>query len=362
MGKFDITEITKTTITTGLAGKIIGIYGTNNTGKSYVSARLFPDKTLWLATEKGYNAQSDLYVYDIENWHDFRDAINQLTTRNKKKREKVREMYDCVVVDTADKIPNLCTQYIISRYNEEQSANFTDFNPINEISAIPFGGGYASLNREIDIQINKLALSGYCVVLIFHDEIKTMKDEKNREYEYIIPKTTFNKAGNCLKDIPDFMIYLELQGIGDDGIPILSRGHCVQHKEFFARSRYTECQPIIDPFTGENLKNAIKLACEKEAEKLGVKAITFAEEESKKEKVKEEKSKTYEDLKNMIQPIYKALYTAKYKNFVDSVVTQYLGENKKISQTTNEDKDSLQYIYDKLLDFAEEKNVDWEES
>lgn len=52
MGKFDITEITKTTITTGLAGKIIGIYGTNNTGKSYVSARLFPGKTLWLATEK----------------------------------------------------------------------------------------------------------------------------------------------------------------------------------------------------------------------------------------------------------------------------------------------------------------------
>ena len=44
------------------------------------------------------------------------------------------------------------------------------------------------------------------------------------------------------------------------------------------------------------------------------------------------------------------------------MVTQYLGENKKISQTTNEDKDSLQYIYDKLLDFAEEKNVDWEES
>ena len=121
---------------------------------------MFPGKTLWLATEKGYNAQSDLCVYDIENWHDFRDAINQLTTRNKKKREKVREMYDCVVVDTADKIPNLCTQYIISRYNGEQSANFTDFNPINEISAIPFGGGYVSLNREIDIQINKLALSG----------------------------------------------------------------------------------------------------------------------------------------------------------------------------------------------------------
>lgn len=64
MGKFDITEITKTTITTGLAGKIIGIYGTNNTGKSYVSARLFPGKTLWLATEKGIMHKA-IFMYMI---------------------------------------------------------------------------------------------------------------------------------------------------------------------------------------------------------------------------------------------------------------------------------------------------------
>lgn len=69
------------------------------------------------------------------------------------------------------------------------------------------------------------------------------------------------------------------------------KGYCVQHKEFFARSRYTECQPTIDPFTEENLKNAVKLACEKEAEKLGTKAITFAEEESKKEKSEKRKAK-----------------------------------------------------------------------
>ena len=33
----DILSLEETTITTGLEGKIIGIYGTNNVGKSFVS-------------------------------------------------------------------------------------------------------------------------------------------------------------------------------------------------------------------------------------------------------------------------------------------------------------------------------------
>ena len=81
MGKFDICDIPVSTITTGLEGKIIGLFGTNNVGKSYVAARLFPNKTLWLATEKGYNAQGGLRPYDIENWNDFReDMLKHITS------------------------------------------------------------------------------------------------------------------------------------------------------------------------------------------------------------------------------------------------------------------------------------------
>lgn len=362
---FDILNLEESTITTDLAGKILGIYGSNNVGKSYVAARLFPSKTLWLATEAGYHAQGKLKPIDIESWNDFRSAVSQLTTRNKAKRDKVREAYKCVVVDVADRLPNLCTAYIINQYNE-QGANRDNFEQITELSGIPYGGGYAMLNKELDAQINKLALAGFCLVLIFHDEVRKINANKPNEYEYIVPKNTFNKAGNALKDIPDFMIYVESQGVDDNGQPILSIGHCVQHKEFFARSRFTECPETINPFTAENLKNTVKIACEKEAELQGATTITYEEEEAKRNEIKADKKLSINELKNMLQPVMKALVDAKYKTIVASVMSQYLGNDEngkpiKISNVNDESQlGSLQCVYDKLVDFAEEKEVNWE--
>ena len=363
MAKFDILSIPESTITTDLAGKIIGIYSTNNCGKTYVSARLFPGQTLWLATEQGISAQSGLRPYPIETWDDFRDAVSQLTTRNKKQREKVREMYKCVVVDVADRLPNLCNAYIINQFNIK-NAGKEDFMPISEINEIPFGGGYASLNKEIDMQINKLALSGYCVVLIFHEEIRKIK-ENGIEREYIAPKNTFNKAGNCLKDIPDFMIRLVSQGLDEEGNPILSKGYCVQHKDYFARSRFTECPAVIDPFTADNLKKTIKIACEREAEKQGAKTVTYAEEERAREEIQSKKHKTHTELIEMLGPVYKAIRASAYKSVANSTVNAYLGNDengkpRKISTATENDVEMLQLIYNELVNFADDKNIDWE--
>lgn len=360
----DITNLEETTITTGLEGKILAWYGTNNVGKSHVASKLFPGKTLWLATEKGYNAISGMRKVDVESWNDFRQVVSQLTVKNEKKREKVRAMYQCVVVDVADRLPNLATAYIISTYNT-QNAEKSDFTPITELSGVPYGGGYAMLNKEMDSQINKLALSGYCVILIFHDEIRKVKDGRE-EYEYIVPKNTFNKAGNALKDIPDFMIYLESQGVDEDGKALLSIGHCVQHKEYFARSRFTECPETINPFTADNLKETVRIACEREAEKQGVSTITYAEEEAQREKEKIGKKKSASELIDEIKPIYGALRKAKLTATVNKIVGDFLGYDEndkpnKISEADDSQVEALQYIYDKLVDLAEEKDISWEE-
>lgn len=360
----DITNLEETTITTGLEGKILAWYGTNNVGKSHVASKLFPGKTLWLATEKGYNAISGMRKVDVESWNDFRQVVSQLTVKNEKKREKVRAMYQCVVVDVADRLPNLATAYIISTYNM-QNAEKSDFTPITELSGVPYGGGYTMLNKEMDSQINKLALSGYCVVLIFHDEIRKVK-EGREEYEYIVPKNTFNKAGNALKDIPDFMIYLESQGVDEDGRALLSIGHCVQHKEYFARSRFTECPETINPFTANNLKETVRIACEREAEKQGVSTITYAEEEAQREKEKTEKKKSATELIEEIKPIYGVLRKAKLTAAVNKIVGDFLGYDEndkpnKISEADDSQVEALQYIYDKLVDLAEEKDINWEE-
>lgn len=374
MAGIDILSLEETTITTDLAGKILAFYGTNNTGKSFVAAHLFPGKTLWLATEKGYNAIGKMRKVDIETWSDFRSMVAQLTTRNKTKREKVREMYDCVVVDVADRLPNLCTAYTIQQYNEAKTAEAEstgrEYTPITELSGVPYGGGYASLNKEIDAQVNKLALSGFCVVLIFHDEVKKMNANKADEYEYIIPKNTFSKAGNVLKDLPDFTIYLEPQGVDDEGHAVLSVGHCVQHKEFFARSRFTECPEIIAPFTAENVKQTVQLACEREAETQGAKTVTYAEEDAVRQAEKEGKKLSANDLRGMIEPVFKALIAAKFKTMTMKIVEQYLGviedektgkeRSMKISEADDTKVDALQCIYDKLVDFANDKEVDYE--
>lgn len=360
----DILNLEESTITGGLEGKVLGWYGTNNVGKSHVASKLFPGKTLWLATENGTNAITGMRKANIDTWNDFRQVVSQLTVKNEKKREKVRAMYQCVVVDVADRLPNLATAYIISTYNT-QNAEKPDFRPITELSGIPYGGGYAMLNKEMDTQINKLALSGYCIVLIFHDEIRKIKDG-TEEYEYIVPKNTFSKAGNALKDIPDFMIYLESQGVDENGKALLSIGHCVQHKEYFARSRFTECPETINPFTADNLKETVRIACEREAEKQGVSTITYAEEEAQREKEKIEKKKTASELINEVKPIYGALRKAKLTAAVNKIVGDFLGYDEndkpnKISEADDSQVEALQYIYDKLVDLAEEKDIIWEE-
>ena len=363
---FDITKLQPSTITTGLAGKIIGITGLNNTGKSKVSSQLFPEHTLWLATEPGYHALGGITPVDVENWGDFRSAVSQLTTRNKAKRKAVREMFQCVVVDVADRLPNLATAYVINTYNEEKSASDPEWVPITDLSSIPYGGGYARLNKEFDTQLTKLTLAGYCVVLIFHEETKKMKDERGNEYDYTVPKNTFSKAGNALKDIPDFMIYLVSRGVDEEGKEILSKGYTVQHKEFFARSRFTECPEEIDPFTPENLKETVKIACEREAKKLGAKTVSFDEEANARAEAKKAKKLTSEELIAMIQPVFQALHKAKFTSVITSIVEQFLGDDengkpRKVSGATSDDADALQLIYDRLVDFAEEKDIEWEE-
>lgn len=349
MATFDITQLEETVISSSLFGKIILLYGTNRTGKTMVASQLFPGRTLLVATEKGYNAIGGVRKVDIDSWGDFRVVVAQLT--GKKKKEAARKMYDCVVVDVADRLPNLCNQYICQQMD------------VDNLADVPYGGGYAALNKEFDTQVNKLALSGYCVILICHDEFKVFNADTKDEYEMIIPKNTFSKAGNCLKDIPDFNIYLEPNGVDEEGHVILSTGHTALHKNrFFAGGRFPECPEKIDPFTAENLKEAIKVACERRAEALGVPCVDYAVVEEKNQSEESSKRITLSDMKNKIDPVFRKLLKEGYKESIQAIVERFLGEGGKVSKATESDLKKLQFIYDKLVDFAEENNVEWEES
>ncbi len=348
MAEFDLLNLEETKINSSMEGKIVLLYGTNNTGKSKVSSMIYPHKTLYLATEKGYNALGGISKLDVLDWNTFRQAVKQLT--NKKTFKKMHEMYKTVVVDVADRLPELCSAYIC------------DKNSVTNISDIAWGGGYAQLKTELANQLNKLALSGYLVILICHDETndKYTDPVSGEEYAYTYPKNTMSKVGNPLKDIPDFCIYLQNNGTDEEGGVVLSTGVVSHRKNVFARSRFTKCATTIAPFTAENLINTVRDACIAEAKELGVECVDEFDFDAvlhEDDNIEEEKELTHGELVKRVNDIGKILYKD-YQNDVTAIIERYLGEGAKVSKTTEAQNDKLQFIINDLTDFAEKVKVD----
>lgn len=337
----DLLNLEEVKINTGLDGKILLIWGSNNTGKSLVASQLFPKQTLFLATERGYNALRGIKKVDILDWTTFRNVVGELT--NKKNRDKLQEAYKCVVIDVADRLPAYCESYICQK------------NMVDNIADISYGGGYSQLKNEFDKQINKLALSGYCIVLLAHEQYEEhteIVNGKEHKYQYAFPKNTFSKVGAPLKDIPDFTIWLKDNKVDENGNVILSTAYLAQQKEAFARSRFPECPTMIQPFTADGLRETVKIACERASGNDD--GITFKEEEAQRENEQSKMKKTREEVVNDIKP-YLTEAIKYYPNECGQICAKYLGD-KKITDETNP-IDKLQLVYDEFVDFCEEKNI-----
>lgn len=344
----DLLNLEEVKISSDLSGKIILIYSTNNQGKSKVASQLYPKQTLFVSTEKGYNGLGGIKKVDVANWRTFRDVVSSLTPKKKEDADKIKEMYKCIVVDVADRLPDMAQAYICAKNNVEN------------ISDIPWGGGYAQLKTEFNNQLTKLTLSGFCLILICHEVTKEVTNEVTGEtYMYTQPRSTDTKVGEVLKDIPDFTIYLENRGADENGNVILSRGHLTQHKNFFARSRFTQCPPTIDPFTAIGLRETIKTACEREAELLGVECVNNEELIEQQLRELQANQRTREQVIKEIRDVANALIESNNKEEAFEVVEKYLGEGVNITQTTDGQIDKLEYILNDLIDMAESKGISW---
>lgn len=351
MAKLDLLNLQETKISSSLNGKVLLIYSTNNCGKSKVSSQLFPHKTLFVATEKGYNALGGITKVDTLDWNTFRDIVSSLT--NKKTLKEMHNRYECVVIDVADRLPAMCEQYICSR------------NGVEKISDIAYGGGYSQLKAEFDNQLNKLALSGYCVILICHEQTNAeyVVPTTGETIAYTFPKNTESKTGMPLKDIPDFCIYLQNNGTDENGEVVLSTGICSHRKNVFARSRFTQCATTIEPFTAENLKKVVRDACIREAELLGVECVdefdvdsVIAEADAEKEERVKDKNDLIADINRVGRILYKTFSVE-----CQSIITKYLGEGVKVSEATDEQFEKLKLIYNDMIDLAEKNKIEIEE-
>ena len=229
-------------------------YGEAKSGKTTIASK-FP-KHLILAFEKGYSAIPGAMAQPINSWSEFRKVLRQL------KDPQVQEMYETIIVDTADIAYDYCENYICSN------------NGVDTIGDIAYGKGYTLVGKEFDECLRSIVKMNYGLVLISHSVDKTFTDESGKEYNQIVP-TLSAKPRNIVSRMADIIGYARSvqDANGNVSTKLFMRGT----PRYVAGSRFKYTPDYID-FTYDELVKAIGNAVDKQMEEDGKEYFTDSNE------------------------------------------------------------------------------------
>ena len=293
-----------------LRGYSVLFYGEPKSGKTTISSR-FPG-ALVLAFEKGYSAIPGIMAKPMNSWGDFKKTLTEL------KDPEVKNVFQTVVIDTADIAYGLCEKYICSRESDAK-------NTYEQISDLPFGKGYKLAQQEFDEGLRKILQMDYGLILISHAVDKTFKDEAGVEYNQIIP-TLDNKARLVCERTCDIIGYSR-QVQTEEGVKtkLFMRGT----PRFVAGSRFRYTPDSID-FSYDNLVKAISDAIDAEEANSGAQYIT---NEPMSKTHLNEPSYNFEALMGEFQNLVGELMSKSpaMQGKITAIIDKHLGKGKKVS-------------------------------
>lgn len=318
----DIFNPTVSVVAKGLEGKVILLVGSNSVGKTRQATRM--KKPFVLAFEKGINAISGVPYANIEKWSDFKKVNRQLTGKD---RDKAREAYDTIIFDTVDAASLMNEKYIAGQFGASSVGDAKDG-----------WGAWKELEAEFYEQIALLTGSGYTVVFIGH----VVKDKDTGQ---IIPKGDSRSMG-IVRDIADVVVYLESNGVDEEtGDVILSTGYVRETPQFFARSRFDLMPNVIDPFTAENLEEAIKIGIEREEESGGT-VVSYDEfvEQNKGETL------VFSELQEKMNNMGRAFMEADILEHFTEAMDDTFGAGTKVSELKDKQVEAMSVFIDEMTD------------
>ena len=325
---FNFEDLVKEEVTfdSGMQGKKLMVYGVNDTGKTKQLTKL--DRPFLIMTESGGSAVNCPKV-PCDDWRTFKEIIDDMT--NKKNFEKRFEVCRTIIIDTAENLVNesersVCAQFGVRDLSEIQGRQ----------------NGYKIARTDFEMQINRLTSKGYCVVFIAHEEKVEMQDEISGEtYMFVQPKGTSNEKSSMrmLRDLCDYCIYLRPNGIDKETYETIpSTAICRRTKNVFARSRFN-IQTFIEPSTADGLIEAVEKSVIKSAEEENVAISKYTNKK---------KSYTKEDYFDIIKPYVERLFEVCGDEVVNIIEAQ-LGENRKVTDATDDELVALDNIYNNLV-------------
>ena len=342
MADIDIFSIQPHQVSRDLRGYSVFFYGGWKTGKTTIASK-FPNALL-LAFEKGYNALAGIRPQPINSWAEFKKVLRQL------KDPRAKEMYETIIVDTADIAYDYCTKYICDNAVRSDGGYGVD-----SISDIPFGKGYGMVEKEFDTALRSIVQMDYGLVIISHETDKTFTDEAGNQFNKIVP-TLDKRANNICARMCDIVGYSRAVTDKDGNLStkLFMRGT----PRYEAGSRFKYTPDFID-FSYENLVNAIATAIDKQAEEDGAQYFTDtrknAYEDTTKDLNFDELMKGCNDLiKEMIDNNSDEVFKEFYQPRIVQITDRYLGRGQKMSQCSREQVEALSLIYDDLLLLSKE--------
>lgn len=309
----------------GLKGKKILIYGDNSCGKTLQSTRA--EKPLVLTFEDGLDAISGVKFMPINSWADFKKVNKQLTA--KATVAKAQEMYQTIIFDEVYASAMMCEAYICTKYGAEhvgEQAEQGESRP----------NLYKAYEKEYWDEFNKLTKVGYTVIFIGHETV----DNKTKQ---IIPKGD-KRSMQVVRDNCTVCVYLQNNGVDENGQEILSSAYFNATTDFFARSRLTHIVPMIETFTIENLEKAISDAVDAEEAEKGIKSVSY---EIYQESITSEKH-SFADLKAELKALAGKAITLSDKASAGavtaSIIEDHLGKGATLGSITEKQVDQLSLI------------------
>ena len=332
MASIDIFNVQPHQVSRDMRGYSVFLYGGWKTGKTTTAVK-FP-KHFLLAFEKGYAAIPGAMAQPINSWSEFRQVLRQL------KDDKAKEMFETIIIDTADIAYDYCSKYICAN------------NDADTVSDIPFGKGYGLVEKEFDECLRQIVQMGYGLVVISHESDKTFTDEGGKQFNKIVP-TLDKRANNVLARMCDIIGYTRsvTDTDGNEKVVMFMRGT----SRYEAGSRFKYTPDYID-LSYSNLVKAIGDALDKQMEEEGTDLFT-----DKRENVHIDTTSNldFDDLMkefgNIIANIPGSSDATgeteegvKFRDYwqprITQVIERYLGKGKKVKDATRDQVEAIDLI------------------
>ena len=331
----DIFNPQKTVLAKGLEGKSFLIYGGNSLGKTAQAVR-FP-KPFVIATESGLNATAGVAYNRANTWADVKKLVKQFTS--KATVDKARELYDTIVIDELYATALLCQEYVQSVIGGG-ALTLGDTVEDGKINL------YQAYEKEFFRTVNTLLSCNYTVVFIGHEQ-------QNNKTKQMVPKGD-KRSVDPVRDFVDYVIYLQSNGIDEDGKVIPSSAYLAETPDFFARSRFDGTPTYLPEWSVEALIEAVNIGIEAEEKKTGIKAVSYDEQKAQNTS----KTYDYDEIMDEIQEYGKKFAESGHMDELIDIVEETLGKGKKVTQCTKKQIEAMVIILDNLKDMAFELGLE----